>query len=332
MSDFPGRSAGRRALVVAAATLVAGACDDGTGPGDGLRFGARGEVRVELVSPKLQGEGELRQTVTWTSSGAWRLTETLSYRGTIGERQDTTSIGDGSQHALDYARWVTLVNDATQGIQLVGYEPLDENLEPECGAFRTRVTVAITDEVHETTRDWTRCAETGLENLDPRGSGPDPAAGRVVQAAQLVRDLTVGAARPFQSSYAGSLPFATLLRGGDLTEEVPDGGVIRDADTWETFWRSVDGSGTTAPDVDFDTQLVLVGVLGQREEAGDSLEVRRVLPVEFGTRVELVERIAGDFCSPAELRHTPFHVVVAPAVPDPVRFTRLPVERVACPR
>ena len=331
----------RRALRIPGALAVACAafalaCEDSTGPPDGLRFGQLGQVVVEVVTPRLQdsgqARGEMRQTLVWRSSGEWRLSESLSYRGVLGDRHDTASAGDPAQLVGSYATWITYVNE-TAGIQLVGFDELSEDLEPDCGAFRTRVTVAISDEVHDTTRSWTRCAESSLDNLHPRGSGPDPAAGRVVEAARILRDFTVNQSGGFRSAYAGSLPFATLVRGEDLEVEPPGAGVIRDRKAFEAFWEAVSPDGASPLQVDFDEEVVLVAAVDSlRYEAGDSVEVRRVLPVQVGARVEYVERVAGDFCSPATFVHRPFHVVVAPAIPSPVTFTALIPERVPCPR
>lgn len=323
-----------RALPVMALVLSAAACDNGTGPPNGLRFGQIGQARIDLVTPKREGLGELRQSIVWRSSGEWRLTESLSYRGTVGDAHERSSRGDPDLLVGAYAEWITRMNEVT-GLQIIDFPELSQDLDPDCGLFRTRVTVAITDDVVDETRSWTRCAVNDLENLDPRGSGPDGAAGRVVQSAQLLRDFTVGAGSPFQSVYAGSLPFATLLRGEDLTADVPDGGVIRDPETWAQFWTSVSAAADPPLSVDFGNEVVLVARLHPdtiRYEAGDSVEIRRVAPVQIGTRIEFVERVAGDFCSPAPFAHRPFHVVVSPDIEAPVQFNRLDVERVPCPR
>lgn len=77
--------------------------------------------------------------------------------------------------------------------------------------------------------------------------------------------------------------------------------------------------------------MVLVGGLGEVTEAGDSVEVRRIIQDVLGTTlVELVNRVPGDFCSPASRRHTPFHVVVAPLRKTVVRFASPRTELVPC--
>ena len=82
--------------------------------------------------------------------------------------------------------------------------------------------------------------------------------------------------------------------------------------------------------MDFSTDMVVVAIVGAREEAGDSLEVRRILPVDNGTQFEITELVPGDFCSPASLTHVPYHIVVAPRTPRPHRFAALQREAVPC--
>ena len=159
-------------------------------------------------------------------------------------------------------------------------------------------------------------------------TGPDPTAGRVVQAVQLVRDNTVGA--NFVSAYFGSLPFATLDRGEESNAPMSVPRVIEDAQTWADFWDEHIGAPSAAPAVDFATELVLVAAVGTRPEAGDSVEVRGVLPVGFGTQVTPWERRSGNFCTPAARSHAPFHVVLAPQVPRPIFFAIGDVDKVPC--
>jgi len=85
------------------------------------------------------------------------------------------------------------------------------------------------------------------------------------------------------------------------------------------------------PEVDWTREMVIVAAVGERTEAGDSVEVRRILQTGEGTQVEIVERVPGDFCSPASRRHFPVHVVVAPrTLLDVLRFSDVATERVPC--
>jgi len=78
--------------------------------------------------------------------------------------------------------------------------------------------------------------------------------------------------------------------------------------------------------------MVILAAVGRRLEAGDSVKVRRVLPIDQGTRIEIVERVPGDFCSPAAREGYPFHLVVAPRAQAPIQFADPIVERVPCGR
>jgi len=76
--------------------------------------------------------------------------------------------------------------------------------------------------------------------------------------------------------------------------------------------------------------MALVAAVGMRTEAGDSVEVRRVLQTGEGTQVSLFERIPGDFCSPASRDHYPVHIIVAPRTLLPIAFSEVVQERVPC--
>ena len=104
--------------------------------------------------------------------------------------------------------------------------------------------------------------------------------------------------------------------------------VLDDA-AWSAFWLEHSG-GTEPPEVDFESEMVIVAAVGQRHEAGDSVEVRRILPVLNGTLTHLFERVPGDFCSPVARTHYPFHIVVSPRTPSPIRFADVGVEFVPC--
>ena len=95
-----------------------------------------------------------------------------------------------------------------------------------------------------------------------------------------------------------------------------------------------EGSGREAPEIDWETEMIIVGAVGVREEVGDSVEVRRVLLIGndervTGTKIEVVERNPGDFCAPARRIVRPYHIVVAPRTPEPF-FPEVRAERVPC--
>ena len=100
---------------------------------------------------------------------------------------------------------------------------------------------------------------------------------------------------------------------------------------WVDFWQTHKGNSLIPPpEVDWSREMVLVAAVGKRSEAGDSIEIRRVLETGNGAQVTLFERIPGDFCSPASKAHYPVHVIVAPRTGDPIRFSELVTELVPC--
>jgi len=300
-----------------------------------LRFGQLGEVKVGVVAPLVfdEGVGELQQILTWGSSGAWVLREIISYRGLMGDETITRNEGDPIAYASAYASLITQLNE-TDGVELFSISPLPPT---ECLSGRTRVTVTIWDEPRGEEISWIRCAAGSLATLQTSEAGPDLDAGRVIQAAILVRDFTQG--ETFVSAYVGSVPFGTLDRGEDSGAgfqepraflSVPAGNP-NPPTGWLAFWRSHDGTFPSAiPHVDWAREMALVAAVGVRTEAGDSVEVRRILQTGEGTLVTLFERVPGDFCSPAARDHYPVHIVVAPRTLRPIEFSEVETIRVPC--
>ena len=320
-----GRGTGIGVLAALALSLASAGCgDDGIRP-DATRIGQLGSIRLVLEAPLRLGIGKLQQTLEWESRGPWTLREAISYGGVIGDEDVRRVPGDPSLYAEAYYRWIIKVNDE-QALKLFIPE-LSPDTVPSCGPTRTRITLTIRDDARHEQTTWIRCTDGSLGNLTPTGAGPEPAASRVVQAAILARDYTLG--EKFSSTYAGSVPFATLDRGVDLStaDRVPT--TFTDSAAFRSFWGQAAG-GRALPTVDFSREMVILGVVGKREEAGDSVEVRRILPVDQGTLIEVWERVPGDFCTPAALTHVPYHVVLAPLTPLPLRFSDIRVERIPC--
>jgi hypothetical protein len=310
----------------AACALLSGVagCEDIGAPGT-LRFGQIGEVRLHLSTPLGPlGEGELQQTLTWNSLGPWQLTEAILYRREFGDDNTLRSTQPPELLATNYAVWITQVNDIPS-LELFIPE-LDPKLDLECGVATTnptKATLTIFDDALGEERSWSRCVEgNGLSTLVTSGAGPDPAASRIANAALILRDYVFP--NGFQSSFHGSLPFATVAKADNtsVTLDVPI--VIETRDAWVTFWTAHTGSPTGLPTVDFNNELVIIGAVGQRPEAGETVEVRKVRPVGQGTLVQVVLRVPGNFCSPVARAHRPIHVVVVPqlVLPRPVNFEK----------
>ena len=318
------------------AVLIVAACDM-VPPNGPFRFGQRWEISATIESPLYLGAGRLQQVLTWRSDGAWRVYEEISYLNTVGEEQLDPNPGLPFEYASLYASLIQKLND-DEGFNLIGFPGLDAVQNPECRSGMSRVTVRMWDEPRREERIWTRCAEGSLANLTTRGSGPDVAASRVIQAAIFVRNSTVGP--DFVSLYAGSLPFATLDRGTETGSELegtmhfrtPRGvGAEEPPEGFADWWAAHVGTRQLPPpEVDWSREMVLAVAPGTRQEVGDSVEIRRVLAIDDGTRVEWVERTPGDFCAPARRTVRPIHIVVVPKAPEQVRFARLPTEAVPC--
>lgn len=318
---------GRRALLATlAGVLAAGACGNGgpVDPGE-LRFAQRGHVEVRLEAPLRLGEGGLTQELHWASNGAWSLTETISYRGTAGDATLWRSGTDPSPYVLAYDGLIRKLNE--EPAEQLFTPDLPAELVPECRSNQTRITLTLRDDARDQAVTWIRCAEGTLNSLTPQGAGPDPAASRLALATILIRQATLG--DEWASAYLGSIPFGTLDRGGDSRSTLAAPATFIDAAGFHEFWAR-HAPGRAPPSVDFTRDMVVAAVVGVRREAGDSVEVRKILQVADGTQVEVFERVPGDYCSPAARTHVPFHVVVAPRTPVPHRFADVRVERVSC--
>lgn len=300
-----------------------------------LRFGQVGEIRVEVTTPLGINQGALSQRIVWRSTGAWQLDEEIRYRELVGDRTRRRPAGDPGAFAANYATLIAQVNETT-GLRLFIPE-LDPGLDPDCGPGASRVSLEIEDFSRGETARWIRCGQGPLGSLQPQGAGPDLDASRVVAAAAVVRDYTLG--EGYRSPYLGSLPFGTLDRGEDsgvamdrplvfFPITTPTG--VQAPPSWVPFWNNHTRGSRPVPPVDWSREMVIVGAIGLRTEAGDSVKVQRILQVSGGAVVEMVRRVPGDFCSPASRNQYPFHIVVLPVTPPAVQFADVRVERVPC--
>jgi hypothetical protein len=335
--------AGGLARALAVGCLVAGlwGCDDGAGPG-ALPFGRIGSARIEVAAPLsvdatgLNALGQLRQRITWSSDGPWQLTEEIRYRDLPGDRTTRRSGEDAGTLARRYAEWIARVNAGP--VRLVDNPELRSDLIPTCLARESVITVTLIDAQRKDSLAWTRCGTGQLGSLSSEAGPDSAAASRVPAAATLLRDATLSLDRAFLArggyAYVGSLPFGTLARGEDVPQAargplvIPR--IIEDPATWTSFWAQF--MTGTLPKVDFATDVVLVGAVGTRPEAGDSIEVRRVLTVDFGTQISLYEQRPGNFCTPAPRAHAPYHIVIAPLsrAPRPIFFTVENIDTITC--
>ncbi len=313
--------------------VILGGCGT-TDPYNGVQFGQSGEIHVTVETPLHLGLGWLDQEIEWQSDGAWTIHEEIGYRDVVGEQEDRRNPGLPLQYADDYSRVIQAL-DKDPNFQLADVPPLELT---ECEGDNSRITLRIIDATSGENRVWVRCASGTLATLVTAGSGPDVEAAKVIQVVQMVRTQTVGTG--FRSAYVGSLPFGTVGKGTDTGWETDTTFVFRTPDgldtkatqaAWDDFWTVHNhGQRSLPPSVDWGMDMVLAGFLGVREEVGDSVEIRGVITIATGTKVEWSERIPGDFCVPARRVVRPFHIVFAPRAPAPVEFTDVRLDPVTC--
>jgi hypothetical protein len=314
-------------LLAGLVPLVTACGDNGTTDPEAYRFGHIGRIEVTLEAPLRLGDGQLSQTLVWASSGGWSLREAISYSGLEGDETLQRSTGDPSQFVSAYGSLITQLNEVDALKLFVADSILRPALSPECGPTRTRITFTIRDDARDESVTWKQCADGSLSNISPEGAGPDPGAARLVIGTLLAREATVG--DKWVSAYNGSVPFGTLDRGDDSGSSITTPVTFIDGGGFASFWGE-HAPGRPLPTVDFSKEMVVVGLVGVRDEAGESVEIRRILQVDLGTVTHVFRRVPGDFCSPVARKHVPYHIVVAPRTPIPHRFAELKVEYVSC--
>lgn len=313
--------------------VILGGCESDPVDSQDRVFAQVGQIQVQVQSAVAGGTGGLEETLAWRSDGPWVLAERISYQGQIGGETVRRPVLNPGELAPEYGSLIQQLNESP-GLRLFS-EDSPQELAPECDALRSTVTVTLRDDARGEEARWVRCADGTFFTTTPGSAGPDAGASRVVTAAQLARFFTLGS--DAVSTYLGSLPFRTLALGEDSPARPPAPRVFRSdgAETppeWTEFWAAHAGGSSPLPEVDWEQDMVILAAVGRRLEAGDSVKVRRVLPIDQGTRIELVERVPGDFCSPAAREGYPFHLVVAPRAQAPIQFADPIVERVPCGR
>ncbi|MEX0856065.1 MAG: hypothetical protein WD056_00700 [Gemmatimonadota bacterium] len=324
-------------------------CDDTlpTSPAPG--FGQVGEIQVDVRSPLGQAlgggvfQGTLQETLEWRSNGAWSLAERVSYNGVLGSETIRKSRLNPGELTDEYSALVTQLTEG-EGTRLLGAVP--QGLFPVCGSssslgLTTQVTVTIRDARLDESVRWVRCtygillSSSPTIGIDPSTAAPDQNAARVIAAATLIREaIFAGAAT---STYGGTVPFATLARGETSAALPLAPAVFISSDgtapqSFRDFWALHAGPTAPLPEVNWGPEVVVLAAVGPRDEAGDSVQVRRIVRIGVGqgSRVEYVERVPGDFCSPAAKRVYPYHLVAVPAVLFPLQFVAPEVERIPC--
>ena len=289
------------------------------------RFGQIGHMTVTLETPLRINAGRFHQQLTWHNSGQWTLYEEIAYRGRAGDISEIGSNGDPSHLAPQYAELLVRLHEAS-GLALF-IDELPEGVTHDCGASRTAITFSLFDAARGEAKEWQQCVDGSLSTMSERGAGPQLTATRLVAAGIQVRDATVGG--DYRSPYYGSIPFGPLAKGERSSVVERDFSLIDDQGSWKHFWRRYD-EHNPLPEVNFEEDYVIVAFVGQRNEAGQSVNVRNIFQTVEGTVANIVERVPGDFCSPAQTIVHPFHIVVAPRTPAPHQFILLQTEYVSC--
>ncbi|MFB6278360.1 MAG: protease complex subunit PrcB family protein [Salinibacter sp.] len=96
---------------------------------------------------------------------------------------------------------------------------------------------------------------------------------------------------------------------GDIVEGTQE--VLRDKDAYASFWRQLHADQSSVPDrpaVDFDTQIVVAVVLGQRPTGGYGVEIDEVLATESGGQIQVrfTESVPGDECGTFQVLTSPY--------------------------
>jgi hypothetical protein len=323
--------------------LVLSGCKDPTSPSDTERFGLSGEVRIEVRTPiggrfnpatgVTSPTGYLAESLIWRSTGPWVLAERVSYRGLAGSETVHTGRFNPGELAAEYEIFNLELHESTEVGLFGGDVP---QIEPVCspnGVLSSQVTITIYDAPRDRTERWIRCARGTLFTLLSNVGGPDLAAGRVVNAIRRARSFTLG--DDLVSTYDATVPYGTHAQG-ERSRTLPDGPIAFVSSTGSVppafleFWEEHAEPGDFLPSVDWANEIVFFAAVGERGEAGGSVHIRRVLNLPGQTRVEISERVPGDFCTPAAKVTFPYHLVVVPTVPTPVEFFFPPTERVPC--
>jgi hypothetical protein len=277
--------------------------------------------------------GFLSESLIWRSNGPWVLAEGVSYRGLHGSESVRRSRLNPGELAIEYESFNLQLHESAE---LALFDGEVSQFEPVCsptGVLSSQVTITIYDAPRDRTERWVRCARGTLFTLLPNVAGPDVEAARVVNAVRLVRSFTLG--DDPVPVFDGTVPYGTLAQG-ERSRTLPEEPIAFISSTGSVppafleFWAAHAEPGDFLPSIDWANEIVFFAAVGERDEAGGSVQVQRVLTLTGRTRVEISELVPGDFCSPLAKVIFPYHLVVVPTVPAPIEFFFPPKERVPC--
>lgn len=96
---------------------------------------------------------------------------------------------------------------------------------------------------------------------------------------------------------------------GDIKEGTQE--VLRDEDAYASFWKQLHANQASVPDrpeVNFDTQIVVAVVLGQRPTGGYGVGIDEALSTESGEQIQVrfTEAVPGDECGTIQVLTSPY--------------------------
>jgi len=123
----------------------------------------------------------------------------------------------------------------------------------------------------------------------------------------------------------GAVTVEEIDRGqyGDIVDGTQE--VLRDEDAYASLWRRLYADQDSVPDrpaVDFDTQIVVAVVLGQRPTGGYGVGIDEVLTTESGGQIQVrfTESVPGDECGTIQVLTSPYVLAVVETESGDVTF------------
>jgi hypothetical protein len=114
-----------------------------------------------------------------------------------------------------------------------------------------------------------------------------------------------------------------LVRQAASGFERPEQRIVRDPAEWQRTWAQLRSPEATAPDVDFQREMVVVVAAGRRNSGGFDIAVQAVHARAHHLEVVVRTTEPGEGCVVTGLLTSPVDVVVLPRSSLPVRFRLL---------
>ena len=122
----------------------------------------------------------------------------------------------------------------------------------------------------------------------------------------------------------------TTIECGSLMYSEPGNMVFRDTESWENFWNNHNNAAITAggtkpqaPEVDFETQMIVCVFAGEKPTAGYGISINRVGESKKSLVVEYSEKSPDPGMMVAQVITYPCHIVVIPSSEKSVEFKQV---------